>query len=49
MEGVLSFHSRQMVYGDLKPENILVDEEGFLYLTDFGFCRFKQGEGVELY
>lgn len=32
-------HHLGMVYRDLKPENILMDAEGFLKVTDYGFCK----------
>ena len=32
-------HALGFVYKDLKPENILMDQDGYIYLTDFGTCR----------
>ncbi|XP_044017383.1 cAMP-dependent protein kinase catalytic subunit 1-like [Aphidius gifuensis] len=32
-------HNCHLVYRDLKPENILIDNNGYLKLTDFGFCK----------
>ncbi|KAL3279820.1 hypothetical protein HHI36_017326 [Cryptolaemus montrouzieri] len=32
-------HYVGIVYRDLKPENILVDKDGYLKLTDYGFCK----------
>lgn len=32
-------HFLGMVYRDLKPENILLDKDGFLKITDYGFCK----------
>lgn len=32
-------HYLGMVYRDLKPENILIDKDGFLKITDYGFCK----------
>ena len=32
-------HFLDLVYRDLKPENILIDRNGYLKLTDFGFCK----------
>jgi protein kinase A len=32
-------HHCSLVYRDLKPENIMVDAQGYLKLTDFGFCK----------
>uniref|UniRef100_A0A6V7KT10 cAMP-dependent protein kinase n=1 Tax=Bracon brevicornis TaxID=1563983 RepID=A0A6V7KT10_9HYME len=36
-------HYCGLVYRDLKPENILLDNEGYLKLTDFGFCKMIDG------
>lgn len=39
---VLAFeyiHYIGLVYRDLKPENILMDFNGFLKITDYGFCK----------
>lgn len=36
-------HFCQLIYRDLKPENILIDKNGYLKITDFGFCKILQG------
>ncbi|KAI5639656.1 protein kinase domain-containing protein [Phthorimaea operculella] len=36
-------HFCSLVYRDLKPENILIDKNGYLKITDFGFCKLLQG------
>ncbi|CAK56710.1 unnamed protein product (macronuclear) [Paramecium tetraurelia] len=36
-----SVHEKGITYGDLKPENILVDEQGYIYLTDFGYGKLR--------
>ncbi|XP_013200375.1 cAMP-dependent protein kinase catalytic subunit alpha [Amyelois transitella] len=36
-------HFCHLVYRDLKPENILIDKNGYLKITDFGFCKVLQG------
>lgn len=36
-------HFCNLVYRDLKPENILIDKNGYLKITDFGFCKLLQG------
>lgn len=32
-------HTKNFVYRDLKPENLLLDSQGYLKVTDFGFCK----------
>lgn len=32
-------HARGYIYRDLKPENLLVDKDGYLKVTDMGFCK----------
>ncbi|XP_011568237.3 cAMP-dependent protein kinase catalytic subunit alpha [Plutella xylostella] len=36
-------HFNNLVYRDLKPENILIENNGYLKITDFGFCKVVQG------
>lgn len=36
-------HFCNLVYRDLKPENILIDRNGYLKITDFGFCKVMRG------
>lgn len=33
-----------VIHRDIKPENILVDQDGNVYLVDFGFARVGDGE-----
>ena len=35
-------HSRGVLHRDVKPSNILIDNEGHVYLTDFGLARIAQ-------
>jgi protein kinase A len=32
-------HKMDLIYRDLKPENILIDRNGYIKITDFGFCK----------
>lgn len=32
-------HFLGLVYRDLKPENILIDVDGYIKITDYGFCK----------
>jgi len=32
-------HDLKVLYRDLKPENILIDQDGHIYLTDFGLAK----------
>ncbi|KAF5297699.1 hypothetical protein FQA39_LY12030 [Lamprigera yunnana] len=36
-------HHLDLLYRDLKPENILIDCEGYIKITDFGFCKLVKG------
>ena len=33
-------HEKKIIYRDLKTKNILMDEEGYVYLADFGMAKF---------
>ena len=38
-------HKENFVYRDLKPENILLQRNGYMKITDFGFCKkLRPGE-----
>lgn len=43
--GLGHLHSKNFVYRDLKLENILMDEDGNVYVSDFGMAKqLKRGE-----
>ncbi len=37
-------HARGVLHRDVKPSNILIDNEGHVYLADFGLARLTQGD-----
>lgn len=41
--GLEYLHYLDLVFRDLKPENIVFDCDGYLRITDFGFCKMVRG------
>lgn len=36
-------HSKKVIYRDLKTENVLLNEDGYLYIIDYGMAKFLEG------
>ena len=39
IEGFEHIHSMNMAFRDLKPENLIINNNGYIKITDFGFCK----------
>jgi serine/threonine protein kinase/DNA polymerase III delta prime subunit len=39
-------HDRRVIHRDIKPENILIGRDGTLMVSDFGFAKFLEQNGV---
>lgn len=46
--GLEYLHYLNLAYRDLKPENLLVDEQGYIKIADFGFCKIVIGRTYTL-
>lgn len=42
-------HAKNIVHRDIKPTNIFMDEEGLVYLGDFGIARLTKGDQTTSY
>ena len=41
LSSIDAMHNRENIHNDIKKENILVDENGMVYLIDFGFATLN--------
>lgn len=39
-------HKRGVVHRDIKPQNLMLDDDGQVYITDFGLAKEFKGQGV---
>ena len=37
-----------VIYRDLKPENILMDDNGYVFLTDYGMAKFLKKDTLAM-
>ena len=44
-QGLAHAHKRNIVHRDIKPDNILIDENGWVYLTEFGMAKMVTSTG----
>jgi RNA polymerase sigma factor (sigma-70 family) len=47
-QSVAHAHSHGVLHCDLKPENVLIDQQGKVWLTDFGFGRIHNSESATI-
>ena len=52
LDAVIHAHENQVLHRDLKPENIIIDENGDLFLLDFGISKLigeKHDDNIQAY
>jgi serine/threonine protein kinase/WD40 repeat protein len=39
-------HAQNLVHRDIKPSNLMLDQDGTLWVTDFGLAKFAEGDDL---
>ena len=45
-EGLAHAHDRKVIHRDIKPSNLIIDEQGIVWIADFGLARRIEDPGV---
>lgn len=45
-EGLAAAHAQGVLHRDIKPSNLLLEEDGHVWITDFGLCKDLSGGDV---
>ncbi len=48
LSALVDLHEARLIHRDIKPENILIDEDGHVYLSDFGLARAVAEQGFAI-
>lgn len=44
--GLSAAHKKEIIHRDLKPQNIMIDDDGHVFITDFGLAKSVREENV---